>query len=324
MIAAYRLNYLFRQPSSVFLKSVLGRIPSGRQVYLILFMLGLEKLAYSAASDYVLFPFLSKVNVGGIQYLSMIRAIVTYIVAFLLFPIAGWIADAWMGQYRMIHLSLWLLWFGYAAMAIMYSISDFPSVRHYNYYTLPLLFVIVSIGSAGFQASAIPFGANLIMYKTSQELSSYFHCYYWVRNFGLTIYVISSICSDMTATVQAEVYVMISVCCITLALCLNGIFKSWFKHDKERMNPFKKVIQVLYLALVIKRPVHRSAFSFTGALPPSRLNLTKTIHGGKFTNEEVEDVKTFLRLLVVLALILLSLIVYTGVSNFCVWVSGTL
>ena len=88
--------------------------------------------------------------------------------------------------------------------------------------------------------------------------------------------------------------------------------------DKERANPYKKVLQVLYLMAVIKRPVHRSAFSFNGAQPPSRINLTKKVHGGKFTNEEVEDVKTFLRLLLVLAFIFILLTVYTGVSN-CAW-----
>ena len=69
------------------------------------------------------------------------------------------------------------------------------------------------------------------------------------------------------------------------------------------------------MALVIKRPVHRSAFSFSGARPPSRLNLTKKVHGGEFTSEEVEDVKTFLRLLVVLLFVLSSLVLYTGVRR---------
>lgn len=312
-ITAYRFKYLFGQSCSVFLKSVLSRIPSGKKVYLILLMLGLEQLAYTAASDYLIYPYLIKVGVSA-KYQSLTRSIVIYIAADLLFPVAGWIADTWVGQYKMIHFSLWILWLGYASLAIIYSVSELV-VDQWTLHFIPFLFAVISFGHAGFQACAIPFGANLIRYRTSQELSSYFYCYYWIRNFGLTLYTLSTTCSSLDKSQQADVFVMTSVFCITLILILNGCFKSLFVMDNERINPYKKVIQVLYLALVIKRPVYRSAFSFTGATPPSRLNLTKKVHGGKFSNEEVEDVKTFLRLLLVLVFILCFLIVYTGVSK---------
>ena len=109
---------------------------------------------------------------------------------------------------------------------------------------------------------------------------------------------------------------MVAAVCISVALVFNGLFRRWFSTKWESINPYKKVIQVLYLAMVIKRPVHRSAFSFTpGAKPPSRISLTKEVHGGKFSSEEVEDVKTFLRLLVILLCVLVALIVYSGVSK---------
>lgn len=306
-VAVFRLKYLFRQSCSVFGTSIINRIPSGRQVYAILFMLGMEQIAYSAASDFLVYPFFAKIGVGE-NLLGFTRSMVIYIVGNLLFPVTGWIADVWVGQYRMIHLCLWLLWIGYGLLAIVYGINEFVS---WTLYLVPALFVLISLGHSGFQASAIPFGANSIRYRTSQELSAYFYCYYWVRNFGL---LISATCTEPAPNLQADVYIMIAVVCISLALTLNGCFKNQFVVDKERVNPYKKVVQVLYLALVIKRPVHRSAFSFSGANPPSRINLTKTVHGGRFTSEEVEDVKTFLRLLGVVLFVFSSLIVYAGVS----------
>ena len=287
------------------------RVPSGRQVYAILFMLAMEQVAFSSSTDFLIYPFLYKVGVG-LQYLNLVRNIVFYMAPPLLFPVTGGVADIWVGHYRMIQVSLWLLWVGYALLAILYSIT----VEDWDLYLLPLVFAVICLGHAGFQASAIPFGANAIKYKTSQELSSYFYCYYWVRNLGLMIYLFSTTCSYLEDSVKFEIYVMISVFCISLALCIYGLTRRDFVPNSERVNPYRKVFRVLYLALVIKRPVHRSAFSFTGAQPPSRLNLTKRVHGGKFTSEEVEDVKTFVRLLGVVGFILLGLILYSGVSLF--------
>ena len=312
-IAVYRLKYVCAQPCSVFCRSVLSRVPSGKKVYVILLMLGLEQLAYSASSDYLLYPFLYKVDVG-MEHVNLVRSIVTYIVGFLMFPVMGWIADVWVGQYRMIHFSLWLLWAGYAALALLYSACPLDP-KGTPLYLLPLLFAVISIGHSGFQANAIPFGAEVIKYRTSQELSSYFHCYYWMRNFGLTLFFITANCRDLSEKTQEVVYTMVACVCISLALVLNGIFHRWYDATRERVNPYKKVLQVLYLAVVIKRPVHRSAFSFTGAEPPSRISLTKEVHGGKFTSAEVEDVKTFLRLLGVLLCMLFALITYAGVSD---------
>ena len=313
-IAIYRLKYVCAQPCSVFCKSVLSRIPSGKKVYMILLMMGLEQLAYSASSDYLLYPFLHKIFQKAVR-VNLVRSIVIYIIGFLMFPVMGGIADVWVGQYRMIQFSLWLLWLGYGALALLYSFCLLdPNLT--ALYALPALFAVISVGHSGFQASAIPFGADMIKYRTSQELSSYFHCYYWVRNLGLTLFFITANCNSLDESLQGIVYSMIAAACISTALVLNALFRHWFDERRERINPYKKVIQVLYLAMVIKRPVHRSAFSFTGAKPPSRLSLTKQVHGGKFSSEEVEDVKTFLRLLVILLCVLLVLFVYSGVSSY--------
>ncbi len=122
------------------------------------------------SSDYLVYPFLSKVHVG-VEYVNLTRSIVTYIICFLMFPVMGWIADIWVGQYRMIHFSLWLLWLGYAVLAFLYSFSLLDP-NQTPIYALPVLFTAISVGHSGFQASAIPFGAEVIKYCTSQAGSS--------------------------------------------------------------------------------------------------------------------------------------------------------
>ena len=305
----YRFKYLFRQPCSVFCKSIYGRILSGKTVYLILLMLALEQIGYLSASDYLIEPLIAELNEND-HYQTLVRSMVMYIVADLLFPVMGWIADTWVGQYHMMHGSLWIMWVGYACMAVMYSVCNI--IGHKIYFLLPFIFLIISIGHAGFQSSAIPYGANQITYRTSQELSSYFYFYYWVRNFGYLCYILITACDY---NLSAVVCVTTAVLCVSLALILNGCCQRHFTPDKERPNPYKKVLQVLHLAIVIKRPIHRSAFSFSGARPPSRIDLTKRVHGGKFNSEEVEDVKTFLRVLLVLVSIFGFIAVHGEVSS---------
>ena len=55
--------------------------------------------------------------------------------------------------------------------------------------------------------------------------------------------------------------------------------------------------QVLKYAIKTKQPQHRSAFSYCEDDLPSRIDFGKSKYGGPFTTEQVEDVKTFLRLI---------------------------
>ena len=65
-------------------------------------------------------------------------------------------------------------------------------------------------------------------------------------------------------------------------------------------NPVTLIAKVLYYARQHKVPVRRSAFTF-GEGMPSRMDFGKERYGGPFTNEQVEDVKSFLRILLLLS-----------------------
>lgn len=107
--------------------------------------------------------------------------------------------------------------------------------------------------------------------------------------------------------------------CIALGLIVLQFTQNKLFSNNKRHNPYKLVLQVVKFVIAVKRPHLRSAFSYTGVEAPSRMDLAKEIHGGQFTNSEVEDVKTFLRLLVFLPSLVGVLTVYTGVSKmFCI------
>ena len=64
-------------------------------------------------------------------------------------------------------------------------------------------------------------------------------------------------------------------------------------------NPLKLIYQVLKYAAKNKYPRLRSAFTYWEDKPYSRIDLGKNKYGGPFTIEQVEDVKTFFRILAV-------------------------
>ena len=68
-------------------------------------------------------------------------------------------------------------------------------------------------------------------------------------------------------------------------------------------NPFKLIYKVIRYAIKQKHPRCRSAFTYCEDELPSRIDFGKSKYGGPFTTEQVEDVKTFLRLLLMVALV---------------------
>ena len=65
----------------------------------------------------------------------------------------------------------------------------------------------------------------------------------------------------------------------------------------KKSNPYSLIFHVLKFACKHKHPIQRSALTYWEDKIPSRIDLRKTKYGGPFTNEQVEDVKTFLQLI---------------------------
>ena len=66
---------------------------------------------------------------------------------------------------------------------------------------------------------------------------------------------------------------------------------------KAGINLFQLMWKVLKFAWKNRYPLNHSSFTYCEENTPSRLDLGKEQHGGPFTTEEVEDIKTFLRLI---------------------------
>ena len=76
--------------------------------------------------------------------------------------------------------------------------------------------------------------------------------------------------------------------------------KEWFYVEPRQHNPYHVVLKVLNFARKNKYPLRRSAFTYCDDERPSRIDFAKERYGGPFTTEQVENVKTFLRILLLL------------------------
>lgn len=68
---------------------------------------------------------------------------------------------------------------------------------------------------------------------------------------------------------------------------------------KYVISPVRLIFNIVKYALKTTKPVKRSAFTY-GELSPSRFDIAKQRYGGSFTTEEVEDVKSFCNVLLII------------------------
>ena len=314
----YRLKNIFCQSCSVFCLSSWRRFPSDRSVYLALFLCFLERLAYYSATGNLIQPFIDNVYPTiSPAVRSLLLSIFMDMMAQLLFPLLGWIADAWVGRYNMLRFSMWFLWLAYGLITLLFTVDGLDYRIIWNKYLLPVWMILINIGSAGFQANVVSFGADQILYGTSDQISSFFYWYYWMRNAGAIFLFLSLDCS--TRSIRWKLFVifgLISTASMSLALVFDSLLsKRWFFIDNNKRNPLWKIIKIFFAATKAERPKRRSAFSFSNLPAPTRMDLTKRVHGGKFEGEEVENAKTVGRILTVLLAVSGALIVYRGVSK---------
>ena len=97
--------------------------------------------------------------------------------------------------------------------------------------------------------------------------------------------------------------VPLAVIIISDCLC-----QQWLDRTHKVTNPIKLIIQVLNYTRKHRYPERRSAFTYIDEEQPTRMDYGKEKFGGPFTEEEVEDVKTVLRLLPLVICLQLSLI----------------
>ena len=99
-------------------------------------------------------------------------------------------------------------------------------------------------------------------------------------------------------------YRLLSALFLTIftSIVLSSMFlcsPKWLIIEPKSPQSLKTIYQVFKFAVKHKAPLNRSAFTYWEEDIPSRIDLGKSKYGGPFTTEQVENVKTTLRLIVI-------------------------
>ena len=317
-------------PKSILKRSLFLRpLPQGKRVLLVLVQFILLNVIEGVGEVY--FQVLLAINIfhkiGGAK--SIVIFISLKSLPLLLCLPMGFIADRYFGRAKVLYYS-WILLFITHCFTALYISVAIPYTPYSKYVPVLLpVFIIglvgTSISLAGIRVNLIPFGVDQMGSASSDELSSYFHWYYWSRNVGLFIaYSVGLLGIPRLVVNFHTVIAALLIPCIGAAAgtIINMCSYTWFVRREKVGNPLLVIYRVLSYAVSVRRPPYRSAFSYDGRPQPSRIDLAKETHFGKFRDEQVEDVKTFLRILVMLISLAGFLCVYAMVcivNNICVF-----
>ena len=227
---------------------------------------------------------------------------------FILYPIGGLIADLRYGRYKVIKLSLINNWLGAiiaSVLGVLFSIKmfrNFHALKVADTVTLCFFLALFGLGIGGFQSNAVQFGLDQLLDASSEELSLFLHWFVWTEHVGellSRLFLTASFCKKYRYTVgySALLYLALSTGCLVLVCCK----RRWFNCENVVGNPYQNVYRVLKFTAKHGKPLgHRSALTYSDDVRPSRIDFAKQKYGGIFTTEVVEDVKTFLRILLML------------------------
>lgn len=100
--------------------------------------------------------------------------------------IAGWIADVRFGRYKVISLSIWIMWaalmLATVSSLLLGTVDNYTSKIHS--YVSGVLWTIIAIGFGGFQANVIQFGIDQLHDASTNEIISFIFWYVWTYQSG--------------------------------------------------------------------------------------------------------------------------------------------
>ena len=259
-------------------------------------------------------------SVGSFVYTTQGNSIVLKIfenlfyALYFLYPLGGLIADVWTGRYKVIIVSAYICFFGWIICGIGYVTSSelHPS---WTGVILCVSTLLYTIGMSGFRSVIIPFNIDQLMGSSSEELSA---TIYW-HLFGMYCGRFTCIMTmwECSLTPQLIIGTHLPVVGFTIATILvsNYFLKGWLNTTPQiYTNPIKLIFKVLNYARKNSYPRNRSSLTYWQNNYPSRLDLGKEKYGGPFREDEVEGVKTVLRLLPMLICVIGHVIAWDSIN----------
>ena len=292
-------------------------LPSKAAVLILVWMLVVSAI-YSTIQDGTLAA-ISINRKTATQNSDLLLTYLVFVLMSMLYPFAGFIADVCCGRYKTVIVSLCFLLCGFACIGLtivlnLEHVVESPFIKATKRKNPGLFCMLVGsgilfiiLGLSGFHANIIQLGLDQLMDASSEYLGLFVHWIRWITILG-TIPIRPLFLEYIRCKHKIPKHeVMALGPLLFIALLIVIVFSCWkhrwFYSEPGSNNPYKTVFKVLNFARKNKYPLRRSAFTFNGDENPGRIDFAKEKYGGPFTTEQVEDVKTFFRILVILVVV---------------------
>ena len=217
-----------------------------------------------------------------------------YCLTYLSFPLFGLLADAKTGRFKIIITSVYFSFLSWIICGLAIIVNIYlPEYDTLFVVVLGISFLLELIGVCCFQSNIVQFSLDQVIGASADELSTII---YWHTICIPLSFIIIEIGQCMIKHFVIVSYVM-SGMAVAVVLITNYLFKHWLDTTPHIVNPVKLIGEVLNYARKNKYPKNRSALTYWEEEYPSRLDLGKQKYGGPFSVEQVEGVKTVLRLI---------------------------
>ena len=216
-----------------------------------------------------------------------------YCMLYFIFILVGLIADVWTGRYKIIITGIFLCFLAWIISGVNYIITAYWQNNSLFFVIYVFGYLCAVVGYTGFRANIVQFNIDQLVGASADQLSAII---YWHSINVPVVFTLFELgrCSLSFFLILSFITSGVTV---SVVLITHFFFKHWLETTPLISNPIKMIGKVLNYARKNKYPKNRSALTYWEEDYPSRLDLGKEKYGGPFTVEEVENVKTVLRMI---------------------------
>ena len=233
-------------------------------------------------------------------------------VFYLIYPFVGILADVKFGKLKVALVSAMLALLTAALQLLGNILLDLGINNKVVQILLQMFNGFNQSAMLCFEISITSLGVDQLINAKTSVLTAFIWWRFWIHLLGTLVRKLL-ICF-LEHTDEYIVYVPKGIHIVSVFIVVVSCYVFLNKQTFIRLttvNPLKLIAHVLNFARKTKYPKHRSALTYWLDDYPPRIDFGKTKYGGPFTEEEVENVKTFFRLLPVL---LVTFMVYIPVE----------
>ena len=219
-------------------------------------------------------------------------------VAFIVIPLSGWIADSWTGRYRVIKFCFKIMWLASLALSVTYLVKYLQDRENLavNIIQIGMLFMLhVFMGCS--YVNIIQFTMDQLQDASSVDIIT---CIEWLSWSYFSSVSIAAVIQHCTCTHYQAVASLVPFGLLSYVVCSDFLFNKTLTKEPVMKNALKQIFGVLKFSAANNHPQHLSSYAYWNKNGlSSRIDLAKVMYGGPYSNEEVEDVKTFFRIIII-------------------------